>query len=198
MTHWFYERERWMGDVVERFTSKLAPEPNCGCLLWTGCVDKDGYGKFQVALLPERKQVHVRAHVFARALDTGVWPSDCVLLKCAVPACCNTEHLFEGSRVDAIAYKVERGTQARGDRNGARLHPELMPRGERHGMASIDEATALRIVTLANFGITKPETLARRTGASVVVVRDILAGESWRHLSGRAPRWNRAKRRRAA
>jgi DNA invertase Pin-like site-specific DNA recombinase len=33
--------------TIERFEEKSIPEPNSGCHLWMGAVDKDGYGQFQ-------------------------------------------------------------------------------------------------------------------------------------------------------
>jgi len=31
--------------TIERFEEKSIPEPNSGCHLWMGAVDKDGYGQ---------------------------------------------------------------------------------------------------------------------------------------------------------
>jgi hypothetical protein len=31
--------------TIERFEERSIPEPNSGCHLWMGAVDKDGYGQ---------------------------------------------------------------------------------------------------------------------------------------------------------
>lgn len=67
----------------ERFESFLSPDPNTGCLLWTGSGTKDGYGQFRFG------GVIVMAHRFALVLKTGrVLPEGVdVDHRCEVRAC---------------------------------------------------------------------------------------------------------------
>lgn len=37
-----------MTEILERFCKYIAPEPNSGCWLWTGCWDGRGYGSFSL------------------------------------------------------------------------------------------------------------------------------------------------------
>jgi hypothetical protein len=185
---WFYQRERWQSrngvSAEERFYSKLFHEPNTGCHLWGGAVDKDGYGKFQVHLAPEMKQVHVRAHRFALALELGRWVQGNVLHSCDTPACCNPEHLREGTHAENIADKVRKGRQARGETHKSRTRPDSVARGSSHGNATIDEATALRIVTLLRFGMRSQAAVARAVGVPRTLVDNIKRGKTWRHVAG--------------
>src|SRR5207253_1865656 len=75
---------------------------DAGCLIWTGALDSDGYGQ-----LPHI--VHAtwgttrKAHRLAYALANGELPSKGEACHtCDRPACCTTEHLFNGSRSDNL------------------------------------------------------------------------------------------------
>jgi hypothetical protein len=52
-------------NAVERFWSKVSPEPNTGCWIWTGAVNNKGYGVLWV------NGRMVLAHRFAYELATG-------------------------------------------------------------------------------------------------------------------------------
>ncbi len=74
--------------VEERFRSYLKPDEN-GCVLWSGCVNDKGYGRFNTE---NRKTV--LAHRFAFLLSGQAIPDGLELDHlCRVPACCNPLHL---------------------------------------------------------------------------------------------------------
>lgn len=133
---WFADRSiwyaRWGHDVVERFWAKAAVQPGAdGCWLWTRSCDKDGYGKFQICLLPDRKQVHVRAHRFSFALDTGCWPTFGLMHSCDTAGCINPRHLSEGTQLENMQDKVAKGRQATGLRHGRHTCPDSFRRSQR-------------------------------------------------------------------
>lgn len=78
---------------VIRFWSFVFPEPNTGCLLWSGNALPQGYGLFYVGL-PTR----ARAHRFAYELVHGPIPAGMVVChRCDTPACVNVDHLYIGT-----------------------------------------------------------------------------------------------------
>jgi len=92
------------------------------CWLWTGGVDKDGYGKFQVTISNrEPRQQHFRAHRFSFFLAHGRWPVERLLHSCHEPRCVNPEHVSEGTQSENIIHTVLRRTHGT-----VRATPELV------------------------------------------------------------------------
>jgi len=93
--------------VAERFSAFLTPEPNTGCLLFTGCAQTNGYGSFGTG---DGKTA--LAHRFAWELELGPIPdgltvdhrAECVL------TCCNVRHMQLVSRERNSALASERLT----------------------------------------------------------------------------------------
>jgi hypothetical protein len=84
-----------MKTLRERFDAKWMPEPNSGCWLWIGVLDKSGYARTTI-----NKSKHIASRV-AWELYRGVIPKGiCVCHHCDTPACVNPDHLFLGNRVD--------------------------------------------------------------------------------------------------
>lgn len=73
--------------LIERSWKYIHPEPNSGCWLWAGSVDKDGYGK-----MFGRPMLYMHREFYA--LAKGPIPPGMVIDHlCRTPACCNPEHL---------------------------------------------------------------------------------------------------------
>lgn len=78
--------------IRERFDAKWTPEPNTGCWLWTGAINKgNGYGHFG----PNRGIIAThRAHRVAWILYRGPVPEGMVIdHMCRVRSCVNPDHL---------------------------------------------------------------------------------------------------------
>lgn len=127
---------------IARFWSKIdktrGPD---ACWLWTGARHLKGlpYGKFSVSRslgYPLRECYLLAAHRVAYFLTKGVDPGE--LLVCHdCPAgdnalCCNPAHHWLGTSEQNTADRDKKGRTARGDRSGARLHPEKWHTGEEH------------------------------------------------------------------
>jgi hypothetical protein len=75
-------------DAPARFEAFVMPEPNSGCWIWLGAVQKNGYGHFWI------DGRTVRAHRHAYIEKYGPIPDDLVLdHKCRVRCCVNPDHL---------------------------------------------------------------------------------------------------------
>jgi hypothetical protein len=70
---------------------RAIPEPNSGCWLWTGSIDRDGYGKFRGAL----------AHRLSFQAFKGTPPNNLTLDHlCRVTSCINPDHL------EPVSHKI--------------------------------------------------------------------------------------------
>jgi uncharacterized Zn finger protein (UPF0148 family) len=80
------------------------PEPNTGCLLWTGSVIEDGYGRLSVD--GKLELVHRAVWIVRHGpLPDGVK----VLHKCDTPSCAEDSHLFTGSQADNVRDMIAKG-----------------------------------------------------------------------------------------
>lgn len=75
-------------DKVATFLQRMHPEPNSGCWLWSGMLDRHGYGRFH------SEKGGVFAHRWAYQHFKGEIPKGLVLDHlCRVPCCVNPDHL---------------------------------------------------------------------------------------------------------
>jgi hypothetical protein len=111
-----------MNELVQEVLDNLAtPEPNSGCYLWDGTVDKDGYGKLK------RGGVDLRAHRYVYQLVHRYLPDDMLVChSCDVPSCINPAHLFLGTCAENLADMSRKGKY----RNNRMLR-EFCPNGHR-------------------------------------------------------------------
>lgn len=103
--------------LAERFAEKTTPEPNTGCLLWTGFIHPMGYGRIRVGNKIEG------AHRVAFLLVHGRWPNPSALHKCDTPACVEAAHLFEGTQTDNMADRDAKGRSRKVRGKYAPLNP---------------------------------------------------------------------------
>jgi hypothetical protein len=144
--------------IRARFERFVMPEPNSGCHLWLGGVDKDGYGKFRI------NGCDFKAHRVARALAGKDVPDTPLLHTCDVPCCANEAHGRPGTQLDNIADKVAKGRQAK---------------GERQGNAKLTEADVIDI-----YMSDEPQIpIAAKYGIRQAQVSSIRRGATWKHVT---------------
>jgi len=128
--------------AIDRFLKKVQKTDTCW--LWTASGVPKGYG----VIFYQGKQQY--AHRVSYLLHVGPIPEGMqVLHSCDVPRCVNPEHLSIGTALDNSRNMLSKGRHrtapACGDKNGARLHPEKMARGESHPHAKLTAAAVADI-----------------------------------------------------
>lgn len=78
--------------LQQRFDEKYIPEPNSGCWLWIGAVDRKGYGQLRYGGR-NRVATHISLFLVNRVLPLGMF----ALHRCDVSGCVNPDHLFHGT-----------------------------------------------------------------------------------------------------
>jgi hypothetical protein len=93
-----------MRSLQDRFDAKTEPEPNTGCLLWTGAKVRGGYGsmKFEGRMTGAHRIALILAGV-------QLTPDQVVAHSCDTPGCVRAEHLFACSQADNLADMQRKG-----------------------------------------------------------------------------------------
>lgn len=97
---------------VQRFWSRVTKTDSCW--LWSGKPNKvNGYGRIHV------NGAGMGAHRFSYVLAHGDIPSGMIVRhSCDTPLCVNPDHLLLGTDWDNVQDQIERGRNAKGERNG--------------------------------------------------------------------------------
>ncbi len=162
--------------TLSRFFSRVSPEPNSGCWLWSGPVRGKLYGAFGDQY----------AHRFSyRAFVSPVPDGHDVCHHCDNTLCVNPAHLFAGTRKQNIRDMIMKRRASwqvdppRASENG-RLCPKA--RGEEAGNAKLTERDVFLVRRLADRGVPSV-ILSEAFGVSQTAIRQVAAGKSWRHVN---------------
>lgn len=91
-------------DFEEIITSNMVVDPGTGCWLWTGGLDRHGYGRFGFG---HKKW---KAHRASWEVFVGKIPDDMYMLhKCDNPQCIRPQHLFLGTQMDNMRDMQQKG-----------------------------------------------------------------------------------------
>lgn len=97
-----------------------------GCVLFTGHLDKDGYGRVRVG-----RRMY-RTHRLAWELaNSSIEKGICICHKCDNPSCVNPDHLFAGTPKDNTQDMFRKGRQSRRggvDNGNSKLTPDKVLR----------------------------------------------------------------------
>jgi hypothetical protein len=147
------------------------------CWLWTGGVNRRGYGKITVG----RK--NYATHRYSWEITYGLIPdTKMVCHRCDRPACVKPDHLFLGSASDNIRDAAMKGRMASGDRNGSRLHPESLRRGEDSSVSKLTADQVIAIYETYRSSKSLLNDVALEYGVGLLTVHRIVKGKSWKHL----------------
>jgi hypothetical protein len=141
-------------ELIERHAS---PEPNSGCWLWDGYLNKYGYGRLG------RNRSERGAHRLAYRVYRGLIPRGLLVLhSCDMPCCVNPDHLFLGTHADN-----SKDCKAK----GRAVHA----RGESQGLAKLTWEDVHKIRSLKE----PIRSIANRYGIERSTVRSVLRGVTW-------------------
>lgn len=159
-----------MGDDERRFWSKV--ERGDGCWLWTGGVDKNGYGVMQVQGKVQR------ATRLSWYFAHGEFPPAHLYAchSCDTPPCVNPAHLWLGTNDENMADCTAKGRRPSGDRNGTHTTPESVRRGDAHGSVKITFEQVQQLRAEYERGVPSSQ-LARRYGLSHGYVNRLVRGD---------------------
>lgn len=165
------EKTTWLCSVIEdpirksrlkdRLEKRSAPASS-GCILWTGGMDRKGYGFLRIG------KRATRPHRVAFLISGGVLTEDrnWVLHSCHVPACINPDHLHAGNHKENEEEKVLADRQARGQKIGnSRLSPE------KAAMIRDQFATGIRTI----------QSIATEHGVARQTISAVISGRTWKH-----------------
>lgn len=147
--------------VEQRLQQRIAYEPNSGCWLWMGRMDRNGYG-----VMINRGRL-LWAHRAAWQVWRGEIPDGMrICHRCDTPACINPDHHFLGTQRDNIRDASRKGRMAC---------------GERQGNAKLKSADVIAIRELAAQGVYQRK-IAAQFGITQPAVSEIVSRRKWRHL----------------
>jgi len=152
--------------LLERFYALVSPEPNSGCWLWEGAVDRRGYARMKA----DGPGATSAAHVALTEIYGQPRPASghYCCHRCDNPSCVNPEHLYWGTPAQNVADMKARGRM--------KLNPV---KGEASPHAKLTEADVLTIRASQDRG----SALARRFGVSHSLISHIRTGRNWNWLS---------------
>lgn len=166
--------------IADRFWEKV--DKTDGCWLWTGLLDDHGYGLIYRGR--DYRPRLVRTHRLSWEMHRDAIPDGLFVCHvCDVRRCIRPDHLFLGTVADNQRDMANKGRSARGDRNGSRLHPDKLTRGEQRGASA-----KLRLADVLSIRARRAAgeswyAIARAVGVSVQTARRAGLGESWAHVT---------------
>lgn len=149
--------------LEERFWEKVGAKTSSGCILWTGKINKQGYGRLY---LSPRKET--MAHRFSFELFCGHIPDGLfVLHRCDNPPCINPNHLFLGTHQDNDLDRCRKGRTAKG--------PQLP-----HTKLTASQVSEIR--RLYQRGRLTHKQLGKRFKVTACNILAVVRGKSWKHV----------------
>lgn len=150
-------------DVQARLMSKVEMDPNSGCWLWTAAVNDFGYGIIRV------NKRNKRTHRLTWSWRNGpLTPGMDIMHKCDTPACCNPDHLQQGTRRDNVRDMFNKGR-------------ENPPKGSQHSRAKLTESDVLYIKREIRRGVMLKD-LAAYFNVRPQTISQINVGKCWTHV----------------
>lgn len=158
------------GSVRARFWSLVDVRGENECWAWQASTQSKGYGQFRVAQGRNQQLAHHVAFWFSVGPILDKKPI--LRHSCDSPPCCNPAHLKPGTHLDNSRDMVRRGRSMAGERHHNAKLTETMAK------AMIAERATMPFPAPRN-SITE---MASRYEVPVYRLKDLLYGNSWKHL----------------
>lgn len=158
---------------IDRFWGNV--DKSGECWLWTGRLDRYGYGDFRVI------GGHAKAHRVAYELGIGPIPEGMLVChRCDNRACVRPDHLFHGTASDNARDSVAKGRWITGVRIPPPPHDQ---RGQKSHTAKLSDDAALSIRTRYLAKAATQQELATEYGVHKRTIQRVLSSETWGHVS---------------
>lgn len=156
-------------DTESRFWSQVTKlsVDNGGCWIWTGDVDKNGYGKITVKVDGRFTKKKTHRYSFELRWEMHISSGTFVCHTCDHPSCVNPDHLFLGTPADNSADRNQKGRQAKGEKNG---------------LAKLTEVKVKQMRELKQSGM-KIIELSHLFGVGKTAVAHACSGKTWKHIT---------------
>lgn len=151
---------RTLVPLAVRIENGVMPVTECGCWIWMGLLDANGYGQIKVAGRMER--VHRASwKTFVGPIPAGMK----ALHRCDIRCCANPDHLFLGTQFDNMADMFRKG------RNAVVL-------GEANPNSKLT-ADQVREIRQSGLGCV---ALGKQYGVGKSMISYIKTGKNWTHV----------------
>lgn len=183
-----------MKTLEERVWGKVDKSAGAdGCWVWTGEKTRKNYGVMRLGK-KNKKVSRLVYELCVGPIAEGLW----VLHKCDNRRCVNPMHLYLGDVRQNAKDATDRNRWATGDRNAARLYPDILARGEkngaytkperrcrgeRHGSAKLREGDVVMIRRRYAAGGCTLRSLAADYGVHNRTIQRAITGKKWAHIA---------------
>jgi hypothetical protein len=155
---------------IDRFKKLIMINENSDCHEWTGSIQSNGYGRFNVF------GRSMYAHRFSALMKIGILRSGMdVCHKCDNRKCVNPDHLFIGTRKDNMRDAVSKGRHASGEKLS------VSKRGDKSHLSKLTAAEVLEIRSMKLKGV-KTKELSEKFNISSDNIRRIIRKDTWRYI----------------
>jgi HNH endonuclease len=152
-----------MEDLRKKIKDNSVPDTSSGCLLWTSCVCKAGYGRLEWN--GKLELVHRLSYMaFIGPIPEG---KTCVCHICNRPACVNPLHLYPDTNKGNSEYMVTQGRQTKGEKNAG---------------SKLTESDVVEILTLRYLCGRKQIEIADQFGTVQATISNICSATNWKYL----------------